>query len=163
MRREGNRRGVLRSALLVPREGPGFIERRRLAAAQKRAIHFQARLEAARLDAERPEAEIASPTAAREAAATQAGTTVDEPSASDGTATSGATEPAEISAIEGSFWCYVMAPVDVFDLADHDRVVGLLQPGKWYLAKRQVGGWVQVALGEGHDGWTDRSSVHKHG
>lgn len=155
--------GALIAALLIPRDGPGWIERRRTAAAQKRAIHYQARLEAARLDARRREAEIAALRAAQEAAAAQAGTTVEEPAASDGTGTSGAAEASEPSAIEGPYWCYVMAPVDVFDLADHDRVVGLLQPGKWYLAKRQVGGWVQVALGDGHEGWTARSAVHKHG
>ena len=155
--------GALIAALLVPREGPGFVARRRMAAAHKRAIHYQARLEAARLDAQRREAEIAALRAAQEAAAAQAGTMIEEPSASDGAATADPTEPFEPSAIDGPSWCYVMSPVDVFDLADHDRVVGLLQPGKWYLAKRQVGGWVQVTLGDGNEGWTDRSEVHKHG
>ena len=55
--------------------------------------------------------------------------------------------------IDGPGWCYVLAPVDVFDLADHTRTVGVLRPGNWYLAKRQVGAWVQVAAGDGVDGW----------
>jgi len=157
--------GALLAALLVPRDGPGWIERRRMATTQKRAIHYQARMEAARLDAQRREVEIAALSAAKKAAEVQAGTPDSAASPASATATtSDAPEsPATPSVIEGPSWCYVMAPVDVFDLSDHHLVVGLLQPGKWYLAKRQVGGWVQVALGDGHDGWAARSAVHKHG
>ena len=59
------------------------------------------------------------------------------------------------------YWCYVMAPSEVFHLDDHTRVVATLQPGKWYLAKREVGGWVHVVIGEGSEGWVPSPSVHR--
>ncbi len=65
--------------------------------------------------------------------------------------------------VEGPSWSYVLAPVDVFDLADHSRTVATLHPGTWYLAKRQVGSWVQVAVGEGVEGWVPAASIHRHG
>ena len=71
--------------------------------------------------------------------------------------------PPDRPAIEGPAWCYVLAPVDVFDLDDHSKTVGVLRPGSWYLAKRQVGGWVQVAVGEGIEGWVPHGSIHRHG
>jgi hypothetical protein len=57
----------------------------------------------------------------------------------------------------------VLSPTDVYGLDDHTRTVGMLQPGKWYLAKRRVGGWVQVAFGDGTEGWVAHSAVHTHG
>lgn len=64
---------------------------------------------------------------------------------------------------EGPAWCYVMGPVDVVDLTDHTRVVGTLTPGTWYLAKRQVGSWVHIVVGEGTEGWAPASSIHRQG
>jgi len=71
--------------------------------------------------------------------------------------------PEPVAPSDGPGWCYVLAPVDVFDLADHTRTVGMLRPGNWYLAKRQVGAWVQVAAAEGIDGWVAASAIHRHG
>lgn len=63
----------------------------------------------------------------------------------------------------GPYWCYVMAPVEVFDLNDHTRVIASLQPGTWYLAKRDVSGWVHVVAREGAEGWVAQSAVHRQG
>ena len=63
----------------------------------------------------------------------------------------------------GPYWCYVMATTDVFDLNDHTRIIANLQPGKWYLAKREVGGWVHVVANEGSEGWVTQTSVHRQG
>lgn len=61
------------------------------------------------------------------------------------------------------YWCYVLAETDVLDLRDHSRVVGHLQPGNWYLAKREVGPWLHVSTSGGTEGWVARSAVHRHG
>ena len=68
-----------------------------------------------------------------------------------------------VSADGGPYWCYVMAPVEVFDLNDHTRIVATLEPGTWYLAKRDVSGWVHIVAGEGAEGWVAQASVHKQG
>jgi len=169
--------GALVALLLNPREGPGWFERRRDSRAQKRAIRYQARLEAARLDAERREAEAAV-TLAAAATTAQVASLAAEPAVPAATVTPEPTpspeptldpaptppaEPPSAAAIEGPAWCYVLAPVDVFDLADHTRTVGVLRPGTWYLAKRQVGGWAQVAVGDGTEGWVAQSAIHKLG
>lgn len=65
--------------------------------------------------------------------------------------------------LEGPAWCYVMASVDVVDLTDHTRIVGALTPGTWYLAKRQVGNWAHVVVGEGTEGWVPATSIHRQG
>ena len=164
--------GAIVAAILAPRSGLGFVARRRAEAAQKRAIRYQARLEAARLDADRREAEARAVIEAEQAAAGE-GPAADP--ARPGPVTIAAS-PDEIAAAEpqaipqprpeapeGPYWCYVMAPVDVLDLSDHTRVVGSLQPGTWYLAKRRIGSWVQVAVGDGLEGWAPNSAVNKHG
>jgi len=61
------------------------------------------------------------------------------------------------------YWCYVMAPTDVFGLTDHTTTVAALVPGTWYLAKRTVGGWVQVVAGDGDEGWVAEGSIYRHG
>jgi hypothetical protein len=76
-------------------------------------------------------------------------------------ATTGADRPVSVDA--GPYWCYVMAPVDAFDLNDHTRIIATLQPGTWYLAKREVSGWVHVVAGEGAEGWVAQGSVHRQG
>ena len=63
----------------------------------------------------------------------------------------------------GPYWCYVMAPTDVFDLNDHTRVIANLQPGTWYLAKREASGWVHIVAREGAEGWVAQASVHRQG
>jgi len=71
-----------------------------------------------------------------------------------------ATEP---SMNGGPYWCYVMGTIEVLDLDDHDTVVGSLQPGTWYLAKREVGGWAHVVVSDGLEGWVPQTSVHRQG
>jgi hypothetical protein len=61
------------------------------------------------------------------------------------------------------YWCYVMAPVEVFDLRDHTKVVITLTPGSWYLAKREAGGWAHVVTTAGEEGWVPRRSLHRQG
>lgn len=61
------------------------------------------------------------------------------------------------------YWCYVMAPTDVFGLTDHTRTVATLTPGTWYLAKRTVGGWAHVVASNGDEGWVAESAIHRQG
>ncbi len=60
-------------------------------------------------------------------------------------------------------WCYVLAPTDVFDLTDHTKTIAVLEPGNWYLAKRTLGGWVQVVAAEGSEGWVAQGAIHRQG
>lgn len=63
----------------------------------------------------------------------------------------------------GPYWCYVMAPTDVFDLTDHTKTIAAMQPGTWYLAKRTLGGWAHVVVGEGVEGWVAEGAIHRQG
>lgn len=64
---------------------------------------------------------------------------------------------------DSPYWCYVMAPTDVFDLTDHTKRAATLVPGTWYLAKRTVGGWVHVVVSDGTEGWVAQHAVHRQG
>lgn len=155
-------------ALLIrrkPAEGgaPGFLARRREAAADKRAIRYQARLEAARLEAARRDEEAER---AAEAPGTEA--VAEEPAPWEPPA--GRTRPATTAPGADSspkptapYWCYVMTEVEVLSLDDHSQVVASLRPGNWYLTKREVGGWAQIAVEEGTEGWVPVSSINPHG
>jgi hypothetical protein len=61
------------------------------------------------------------------------------------------------------YWGYVLSEVEVFDLADHTRVVGALRPGTWYLIKREVGPWVHIAATPGPEGWAARHAINRQG
>jgi hypothetical protein len=61
------------------------------------------------------------------------------------------------------YWCYVMTTVDVVDLRDHTRVVARLEPGAWYLAKREAGGWAHIVSTGGGEGWVPSRSLHRQG
>ena len=61
------------------------------------------------------------------------------------------------------YWCYVMAPTDVFDLTDHTRTVAVLEPGNWYLAKRTLAGWAHVVAAEGNEGWVAEGAIQREG
>lgn len=61
------------------------------------------------------------------------------------------------------YWCYVMAPTDVFDITEHTATVAVLHPGSWYLAKRTVSGWVHVVASDGTEGWVAEGAVHRQG
>lgn len=71
--------------------------------------------------------------------------------------------PAPRPVAPGPFWCYVMAEIEVLHLEDYGRVVATLRPGNWYLAKREISGWVQVAAADGTEGWVPRQSLHREG
>ena len=72
-----------------------------------------------------------------------------------------ATAPRPVAA--GPFWCYVMTDTEVLHLDDYTRVVAVLQPGIWYLAKREVSGWAQVVGADGTEGWVPRQALHREG
>jgi hypothetical protein len=63
----------------------------------------------------------------------------------------------------GPYWCYVMAPTDVFDLTDHTKTIAAMQPGNWYLAKRTLGGWAHVVVADGVEGWVAEGAIHRQG
>ena len=62
-----------------------------------------------------------------------------------------------------AYWCYVMGGTEVVALGDHDTVVASLEPGTWYLAKREVGEWAHVVVRDGLEGWVPRTAVHRQG
>lgn len=64
-------------------------------------------------------------------------------------------EPAE------PFWGYVLADVKVLHLQDYSRVVATLRPGSWYLVKSERGGWAQVEVEPGVEGWAPRRALHR--
>lgn len=74
-----------------------------------------------------------------------------------------ATPAATPSPDTGPYWCYVMAPTDVFDLTNHTRTIATLTPGTWYLAKRTVGGWAHVVVSDGDEGWVAETAIHRQG
>ncbi len=94
--------------------------------------------------------------------------TTDEPAApdpntdkmADQTATEHVPQPVPRS---GPYWCYVMAPTDVFDLTDHTKTIAELAPGNWYLAKRTLSGWAHVVAAEGSEGWVAEGAIHRQG
>ncbi|MBI5156770.1 MAG: hypothetical protein HZA58_02010 [Acidimicrobiia bacterium] len=65
--------------------------------------------------------------------------------------------------VAAPYWGYVLSDVDVFDMTDHTRIVGVLHPGTWYLVKREVGPWVHIAAGPGLDGWAARHALNRQG
>jgi hypothetical protein len=166
--------GTVLAALLTPPPDEGRRERRRAAAARRRATRHRARLEEARLEAARLEAEAAGSRAAAVATPASAGpdesgntaAETSDPVSGGDVRAAGAPEesvPARSLVVDGPSWCYVLAPVEVLGLDDYNRVVATLNPGTWYLAKRQVGPWVQVTAGDGIEGWVSHDSIHRHG
>jgi hypothetical protein len=69
----------------------------------------------------------------------------------------------ELSPPAGPYWCYVMAPTDVFDLTDHTKTIAAMSPGNWYLAKRTLGGWVHVVVADGAEGWVAEGAINRQG
>lgn len=69
----------------------------------------------------------------------------------------------DLGAGEWPAWCHVLAPVRVFDLADHTRVITHLEPGISYLGRRDVGGWVEIVTDEGAVGWVARGAIRLEG
>jgi hypothetical protein len=109
-------------------------------------------------DAGRPPAFVAGPRQPEPAPAPRAAARQPEPAIPVATP---ATAPRPVAA--GPFWCYVMADTEVLHLDDYSRVVAVLQPGTWYLAKREVSGWAQVVGADGTEGWVPRQTLHREG
>jgi hypothetical protein len=59
------------------------------------------------------------------------------------------------------YWAYVLSDVEVRDLDDHTRVVGHMQPGTWYLVKRESGQWAHVSHAAGLEGWAARHAMNR--
>ena len=110
----------------------------------------------------------AAPTHPSEPSAQPKSETADEPAAPDPdtdkmtnqTVTEHVPQPVPRS---GPYWCYVMAPTDVFDLTDHTKTIAELAPGNWYLAKRTLSGWAHVVAAEGSEGWVAEGAIHRQG
>ncbi len=73
-----------------------------------------------------------------------------------------ASAPVEPPAIV-PYWSYVLSEVEVFDLTDHTRVIGTMQPGTWYLVKREVGSWVHVTGTPSLEGWAAKHAINRQG
>ena len=58
------------------------------------------------------------------------------------------------------YWGYVMIDVDVLHLEDYSTIVATLQPGTWYLVKRQVAGWTHVVAADQVEGWVPGKALH---
>lgn len=97
-----------------------------------------------------------------QAAATGAAAARQPKDASDNGARPSTDTPARPAGTD-PYWCYVMAPVEVFDLRDHTKVVTTLTPGTWYLARRESGGWAHVVTTGGDEGWVPRRSLQRQG
>jgi hypothetical protein len=60
------------------------------------------------------------------------------------------------------YWGYVMADIDVLHLDDYSEIVATLQPGTWYLIKREVAGWAHVVASDQAEGWVPGKAIHPH-
>lgn len=75
-------------------------------------------------------------------------------------------EPAAAGAVAQPVphWCYVTRVVELRDLTATDRVIGHLEPGAWYEALDERGGWRRVRATDGPiEGWADASLVYLDG
>lgn len=58
--------------------------------------------------------------------------------------------------------CYVLAPLDVLDPADTQRVLAQMTPGVWYVLLDEQDGWVRVAdQDRTFEGWAPARHVHR--
>ncbi|MCZ7534900.1 MAG: hypothetical protein M5T61_02425 [Acidimicrobiia bacterium] len=58
-------------------------------------------------------------------------------------------------------WCYVNAVTEVRDATAPERVAGHLQPGTWYEALEESGGWLRVRSADSVlDGWVDATCAN---
>jgi molecular chaperone DnaK len=76
-------------------------------------------------------------------------------------------EPAEASAasqadVTVGFWFYVDEPEWVVSPYDYAQTVGVLQPGRWYLAGEEHGDWVYAADEYGAEGWVSLYAVRRY-
>ncbi|NQV06886.1 hypothetical protein HQ535_10050 [bacterium] len=168
--------GFVIANLLRPKVGPGFFERRRIAAAEYRARveadESAAQQRADSLAAQRQTAQVAamaSPQVAQDPITAQHAAVPAAPIATEQfqaatPAVAATPAPTPVPANDNTpYWGYVMAQTDVYDITDHTRIVAVLQPGKWYLARREAGGWVHIVASDGGEGWVARASVHRQG
>jgi hypothetical protein len=164
--------GALLALLFRPRPGPSWGDRRRVERETRRDEREEQRLRKDEARQRRDE-EQAREAAGREQRDTVRPETKETPAAhvadrspaesSDQDAAAEPTAAGTVSEAGGPYWCYVMSQVEVLDLAQPTRVIAVLQPGNWYLARREAGEWVHVVAGENLEGWAPRTSVHRHG
>ena len=58
-------------------------------------------------------------------------------------------------------WVYVLERVQVQGLHDTSAVIGILEPGIWYLLVSEEGGWARIADPDGHlEGWAPAAQIH---
>ncbi len=57
------------------------------------------------------------------------------------------------------YWGYVMADIDVLHLDDYSTIVATLQPGTWYLIKREIAGWAHVVAAGEIEGWVPAKAL----
>jgi len=60
------------------------------------------------------------------------------------------------------YWFYVDDPEWLVSPYDSGQVAGVLQPGQWYLAGEEAGGWVYAADERGAEGWVPGTSVRRY-
>jgi molecular chaperone DnaK len=68
-------------------------------------------------------------------------------------------EPAAESDTYAGFWFYVEEPQSLLSPYDYVEIVGVLEPGRWYLAGEQHGEWVYAADEHGAGGWLPAYAV----
>jgi hypothetical protein len=59
------------------------------------------------------------------------------------------------------YWFYVDHPVELTAFGGLAAVGGHLEPGGWYLAKREESGWVETEDSTRHDGWVPVAAAHR--
>lgn len=59
------------------------------------------------------------------------------------------------------YWFYVEEAAPIVRTPGTGEAVAMLQPGQWYLAREQQGGWVSTALEGGGEGWIELVRVHR--
>jgi molecular chaperone DnaK (HSP70) len=70
-----------------------------------------------------------------------------------------AEEPAAEADAYAGFWFYVEERQSLLSPFDYVQVVGVIEPGRWYLAGEQHGEWVYAADEHGAEGWLPAYAV----
>jgi hypothetical protein len=69
---------------------------------------------------------------------------------------------APASAGDDGYWFYVEQPQWLVSPYDHAQTVGVLDPGRWYIAGEEHGGWVYTADAFGREGWVPRAALRRY-
>jgi hypothetical protein len=153
MRRRGGEAGRYRVPTAVERDDRRAETRQRRDEERAREAARREQRDAEREDRTRQPEPAATERASRPAATTEGGATEATPSTAENAA----------AAPSAPYWCYVMSSVEVLDLTQPNRVIAVLNPGTWYLARREAAEWVHVVAGDDLEGWAPRDSIHRHG